>query len=241
MQSARRPATRGPERSSTAKSAWHQAIGRRAHLRTVRELKTRIGRQVSELRLDAGVSIADLARCADVDPSHVWRIEAGSANASLDVLVALASCLGSDLGLRFFATAAPRLRDRFQAPMIEALIRHLGPAWRTRPEVPIPAVRGVVDLVLNRALDHLTIVCECHSELRRLELALRRANEKAEAVQRLEGAQTASTILLLRSTEQTRRVVRAYEATFRAAFPGRLDDALSALQGDAAWPGSTLL
>ncbi len=213
-------------------------VGARGRARTLRNVRQRVGRQVADLRNDAGVSRAALARCAGIDPAHLWRIEAGVANPSLECLVALSACLGADLGVRLFPIAGPRLHDRFQAPMVEALVRTLGGAWRPQPEVVVPGASGVIDLVMRRALDQLTIACECHSELRRLEEVLRRLGEKATALASQSGPTgSVSSLLLLRSTEATRRIATAYEATLAAAFPARTADVLAALRGSAAWPG----
>lgn len=218
------------------------AVGARSRARQLRELRGRIGRQVTEFRTDAGGTVADLARCADVDPAHLWRIEAGTANASLETLVSIAGCLGSDLGVRMFPAAGPRIHDRFQAPMLEALIRRLGTEWHGQPEVPVPAAHGVIDLVLRQARDRLTVVCECHSELRRLELVLRRAAEKTDALRaEAESSSTVSSLLLVRSTTATRAVVNAYASTITAAFPARSADAVEALAGAAAWPGAAIV
>jgi len=216
--------------------------GPRERARLARQLRVRIGRQILELRTEAGVSRAALARCAGIDPSHILRIEAGEGSPSLDSLVAICSCLGAEAGIRIFPTAGTRLHDRFQAPMVETLIRSLGPGWRATPEVPVPAARGVLDLVLTRAADTCTVACECHSELRRIDLILRRAAEKTGALgpQSVGGA-TASTLLALRSTESTRAIARAYEATLSAAFPARSADAVAALAGSAPWPGAAIV
>jgi transcriptional regulator with XRE-family HTH domain len=208
----------------------------------VRGPRGRIGRQVVELRTDAGISRSALARCPDIDPAHLLRIEAGMASPSLDSLVAIGSCLGAEAGIRYFPTAGPRLRDRFQAPMVEQLIRGLGSTWVANPEVPVPAARGVIDVVLRRNSDHCIVACECHSELRRLELVIRRLAEKAMALgEQSGGGPAASTLLLLRSTESTRAVARQYEATLAAAFPGRAVDAIAALAGAARWPGPAIV
>lgn len=183
-----------------------------------------------------------MARCAGIDPAHVARIEGGTANPSLEALVALSACLGMELGVRMFPIAGTRLHDRFQAPMVEALVRWLGPQWRSEPEVVVPAARGVVDLVARRTLDRLTVACESHSELRRLEAVVRRLAEKEEALRGLADAtQTVSSVLLLRSTRATREVAIAYEATLAAAFPARTADILAALHGTAAWPGRGII
>ena len=204
-------------------------------------LRRWIGRQLTDLRLEFGVTQLQLAECAGIDQGHLSKIETGAARPSLEALTALSACLGTDLSVRLFPTGAPRLHDRFQAPMIDALIQFLGPAWRAQPEVPVRGARGVIDLVVRRALDHLTIACECHSELRRLELVIRRAAEKAEALQAQANGGSVSSVLLLRSTRTTREVAKAFEATIVAAFPARSVDALTALSGRAAWPGPAVI
>jgi transcriptional regulator with XRE-family HTH domain len=205
------------------------------------ELRRWIGRQIHEQRLEAGVTQAQLAACAGVDPSFLSRIEAGITVASIPTLAALAKCLGCELSVRLYPTAGPRLHDRLQAPMVEALIAALGPAWRARPEVPVPAARGVIDVVLSRSLDHLTVACECHSELRRLEEVLRRANEKADALHASTPGGATSRLLILRSTRLTREVATTYGVTLAAAYPARTADALEALRGRAAWPGAAVV
>ena len=217
-------------------------IGARDRARALRTVRERIGRQVADLRTEAGVTRAELARCAGIDPGHVWRVEAGTASPSLEALLALSACLGADLSVRLFPAARPRLHDRFQAPTVEAIVRTLGPGWRPQPEVLVPAARGVIDLVLTRGLDRLTIVCECHSELRRLDVVLRRLSEKEEAFgAHLGTAQIVSKLLLLRSTRATRHIATLYEGTLAAAFPARTVDVLAALRGTAAWPAAGIV
>ena len=195
------------------------------------------------MRTEAGVGPAALARCAGITPGYLWKIEAGHARASAETLIALGACLGTELGMQFYPTVGPRLHDRFQAPMLEALLRIRHPSWSGQPEVPVPAARGVIDLVLARAGDRCTVACECHSELRRIELVIRRATEKAHALgPRFEGGPPASSLLLLRSTASTRAIARAYEATLSGAFPGRAADAYGALTSSGVpWPGNSIL
>ena len=134
------------------------------------------------------------------------------------------------------------MHDRFQAPMVESLIRSLGPSWVATPEVPVPSARGVIDLVLRRSKDRCAVAGEFHSELRRLELILRRAAEKAGALgpQYGDGAATSS-LLVIRSTAANRAIARAYEATLAAAFPAKAADAVAALSGSAPWPGASVV
>lgn len=127
--------------------------------------------------------------------------------------------------------------------MIEALLRVCDDSWHGQPEVGVRAAHGVIDLVLTRQRDRCTIACECHSELRRLELLLRRAAEKTLALgPRFADGLPPSTLLLLRSTEATRAIARAYEATLSSAFPAKARDAYAALTTqDVGWPGPAIL
>ena len=209
--------------------------------RTIALLK-RIGAEITDLRSEAGASQRAVAKCAGIDQGHLSRIEAGRASPSIEVLSSISSCLGADLGVRLFPTTAPLVVDRFQAPMIDALLQITGSQWRAKPEVPVPAVRGVIDLVLTRRLDGLRVACECHSELRRLEQVLRRVSEKTQALgASLDGRGAVSSLLLLRSTAHARTVAAAYGTTLEAAFPARSLDVLHALAGDAAWPGPAIV
>jgi hypothetical protein len=126
--------------------------------------------------------------------------------------------------------------------MVEALIRMLGPDWRVQPEIAVPAARGVIDLVLRRSNKTLVVACECHSELRRLEVVIRRLGEKADGLSgQIDGGHALSRLLLLRSTTATRSIARAYEATLAAAFPARAGDAVAALRDEADWPGAAIV
>jgi transcriptional regulator with XRE-family HTH domain len=212
-------------------------LGPREIARRTRALRASVGRQLLDQREEAAITRSQLADAAGVDPAYLWKIETGHANPSLGVLVALAAQLGSDLGVRLFPTIGPRLYDRFQAPMIDGLIRVLDRRWIAEPECPVPAVRGVIDLVLREPGYGTVLACECHSELRRLELAIRRLNEKTTALRDPEGTgREVSSLLLLRSTSATRQIARLYQATLAAAFPARTTDAVAALTGNAPWP-----
>jgi len=223
--------------------AVHRRLpGPRELMRRRRALQASAGRQVAEQREEAGISRVELARAAGIDHAYLWKIETGRANPSVDVLVALAAPLGADVGIRLFPTTGPRLLDRFQAPMLEALMRALDERWLAEPEVPVREAHGVLDLVLRESGHGTVIACECHSELRRLEFAIRRLAEKAAALSDVDGSgRDASRMLLLRSTSETRRIANLYQATLAAAFPARTADAVAALTGNAPWPGAAIV
>ena len=205
-------------------------------------MRVSIGRQIAELRHESGVSQRALADSAGIDRAHLSRMERGLAAASMDVLTAVSASLGADLSLRLFPTAAPRLRDHLQAPMVEAVIRRLGPRWAVAPELPVAEARGVIDLALRLRHDGLGIACEVQSQLRSIDLIQRRLAEKALALAELEEfGPTTSKLLVVRSTVRNREIVRTHHATLQASFPARCADAVAALTGREDWPGPALL
>jgi transcriptional regulator with XRE-family HTH domain len=218
-------------------------IGVRALERRERRLRVHIGQQVAELRAEAGVSQAALAAAAGIHQGHLSRIERGEVGASLEVLDRIAAGLGAELGVRLFPGAGPRLRDRFQAPMIEALVRRLDPRWVRSPEFPVPRARGFIDLAIGLRGGGMGIECEAQSELRSIDLIVRRQREKSLALQELGTFGTeVSTLLLVRSTQRTRDVARLYAGTLSAAYSARAEDAIRALTTrDHPWPGPALI
>ncbi|MBF8290086.1 MAG: cro/C1-type protein [Chloroflexi bacterium] len=216
-------------------------LGTRALAAAKRDLQRALGMQIRQLRLDAGVTQTALGRVSGVDRSHLSRIEAGVAIPSLEALIALGAALGSDLSVRLYPGSGPRIHDRFQAPMVEALIRLLDRSFIVQPEVAISGpVRGVIDLVVRDPERSLVIACEAQSELRRLEETLRRAGEKADALfARSRSGDQGAQLLLLRSTADTRALANRFPATLGAAYPAATADVVGALR-DARrpWPGS---
>jgi transcriptional regulator with XRE-family HTH domain len=209
-----------------------------------------VGLEIARLREDVGVPGSVLARTAGISPAHLNRVESGRTTASLPTLLAISDALGSDLAVRFYPNTGPRIRDRHQAPILEALLRGLDPRWRSTPEVPVRApVRGVIDAVLHDPTEPIVVATEIHSEVRRLEQLLRWHAEKAAALTSSElwpflssDAQPAlSRLLVLRSTRANRLLVATFEGTLRAAYPASITATLEALTGRGRWPGPALL
>src|SRR3990172_508260 len=216
-------------------------VGIRELARRERELRRVIGNQVRTMREDAGLTRADVARAAGIDRAHYSRIETGETGASLEVLMAIGAALGADLSVRYFPSSGPRIHDRFQAPIVEALLRALHLRWMGQPEVQVRRpVHGVIDLVIRGADD--VIACEVQSELRRLEQLIRWSSEKAAALGDGSPPGTASRLLVIRSPTETPEIARQFAATLGAAYPARTSDAFDALTGaDRPWPGPAIL
>jgi transcriptional regulator with XRE-family HTH domain len=236
--SARRFTTRVPPSSPRPRRVVQRAAA----------IRRATGSDIRRLREDAGVSLGVLARTSGVSVGHLWAIEAGTADPSTEVLVAVSDALAADLSVRLFPTTGPRLRDHVQARMGEVLVRALHQRWGRFLEVPVyrPA-RGVIDVVVHDPMDQLLVAIELQSELRRLEQQLRWANQKRDSIPSSEmwrflpEEPRISTALVLRNTRRNRDIVTQLAATVGVQYPGPTADAVSALTGAAPWPGASLL
>ena len=184
------------------------------------------------MREDAGRSQAAIAREASINQAYLSRIEAGVAAPSVEVLMAIAAALGCDLSVRMFPGTGPRIRDRIQLAMSEALIASLHPRWHVRPEVPVyRPVRGVIDLVLADGSARIAVPTELQSDLRRVEQQIRWSVQKADALaatSELAGDRV-SRLLVVRNTAAMRETIRAATRTLAADYPARAAEAIASL------------
>ena len=208
-----------------------------------------IGESFRHQREDAGLTQRQVAAAAGISQAHLAGVEAGRVAASIETLQAIAIALGGDASVKFYPGTGPRLRDRFQAPMVEAFIRILHPRWQRFPEVAVhrPA-SGVIDLVLADPRPAVLVATEFQSQLRRLEQQIRWAGLKSEglaatSIPQLVGLEQprVDRLLVLRSTQATRALARDFEATLRSAYPARTDEVLASLRGEGPWPGSGIV
>ncbi len=207
----------------------------------------RLARDVADARLDRGISQRTLAAAAGVDQSLVSRIEAGEVVPSLETLVAVSTALGMEPSIRLFPATGPRIHDRVSAPITDALIGLAHPRWAPRLEVAVTRPdRGVIDVVLTRHDD--IVATEIQGQLRRVEQQLRWAGQKADSLPSAIGwpwgaaRPRISRLLVLRSTSETRALVRGLPDLFRAAYPVTEAEAFRALTGAREpWPGNALL
>lgn len=213
----------------------------------LRRIERRIGEDALRLRTDAGATRARVASIAGVDRTFLGRIESGDAHPSLETLIAIATAMGADLSVRLYGGSGPRLTDRHQARMVEAVLARLAPAWRPHLEVPVwrPA-RGVVDAVFERLDRPLLVVSEFMSTVPRLEQQLRWSAEKAASIGSSElvgdgPVPPASRLLVLRSTVATREVARQFALILRTAYPARTADAVRSLSSGDPWPGDAIV
>ena len=214
-------------------------------------LRGSLGPSIRDLREDAALTRAAVGEAAGIDPSHMWRIEAGQREPALATLVAIATVLGADLSVRLYPTTGPAIRDRIQAAMVEAMLSALDRRWIASPEVPVyrPA-RGVIDLVLTGRDVRVAIASEFQSELRRLEQQVRWHREKEASLPSAnlwrfgaaDGPPATSRLLVLRSTRSLRDLAQKFEQTLRSAYPARCREAVEALTGSTTpWIGPAIV
>lgn len=224
-----------------------------AAARRARAIRVDLGRDLARLREDAGLSRAAVARAAMLSASAVGRIETAAIEPDLDTLCAVGSVLGCELSIRLFPAGAP-LHDRFQAPMVEAILEAADRGWERHLEVPVRGVvRGVIDVALAHPAEPLVVAGEIQSEIRRAEAVLRRSADKAEGLgssslvatraERLGVAAVGvSRLLVIRSTTSTRAVVRDLSRSFETAYPARTADAVAAIRDvSRPWPGPAIV
>jgi transcriptional regulator with XRE-family HTH domain len=220
----------------------------RTAARSAHQLRIRLVDDLERLRSDAGVSMAELSRAADIPAPYLSRILSGKAHPTLETYARLGAALGADLSARYYPNTGPAIRDRHQARISEALLAIVAPRWRPYLEVAVrrPS-RGFIDVALHEPRERVIVATEIESELRRLEQQIRWSRDKAEALPSWMGwphlgdAPDVSQLLIVRSTRATREIGREFERVLRAAYPAHPDDALAALTGTARWPGPALI
>jgi transcriptional regulator with XRE-family HTH domain len=222
---------------------------RRGALRAADRARTTLRDDLDRLRLDAGWSIAELARAAALDPAFVHRVISGDNGASVDTYARLATALGANLSARVFPNTGPMLRDHTAAPMLEHLIVTRHPRWPVFTEVVVrrPS-RGAIDAVLHEPRESIAVATELQGQLRRLEQQIRWHAMKAESLPSWDGwahlgqpEPVIGQLLIVRRTRATRAVASEFARQLRTAYPAHPDDALASLTRTEPWPGDALM
>jgi transcriptional regulator with XRE-family HTH domain len=102
-----------------------------------RQDRIRVGADLRQARVGAGLSLAHVARAVGRSPSQVSRIERGLSSAtSIGQLVAIGGAVGLDVRVRTYPGPDP-VRDIAQQRLLERLRRRCHPSLRLRVEIPI--------------------------------------------------------------------------------------------------------
>jgi transcriptional regulator with XRE-family HTH domain len=219
---------------------------REVHRRAL-ELRRAIGFQIRQLREDAGVTQAALARASGLSAAELSRIEAGLVAAPPDTLVRIAVGLGGDVRFQFVPGAGVPIRDRYQARIIEALLPVVHRRWNRLVEVVVQRpVRGVIDFVLHDPDEPVAVASEVQSLIKRVEQHLRWHSLKAEGLRAGSevplGDAPVSRLLVVRDTPANHRLVETFRETFRTHYPADPVVAMRALTTSTTpRPGAALI
>jgi transcriptional regulator with XRE-family HTH domain len=211
------------------------------------EWHRRLAAEIGRLRDDTGLSQRALSEAAGVDSGYMSRIEQGRVRPTVETYLRIATSLGADFSAHLYPNTGPTIRDRHQAPILEALIEFLHPRWQPFPQVAVrrPS-RGWVDVVLHDARADLLVATEIVSEVRRIEQLIRWSKEKADSLPswnqwpRFEATTGISQLVIVRRTRTNLTVAREFDGQLRLGWPVHPADALESLTGTAPWPGPTL-
>jgi transcriptional regulator with XRE-family HTH domain len=171
----------------------------------------RIGDEVRDARLAAGLNQTQLGSAASVSRSQVSRLEAARArHVPLAEVIRIAAVLGLDLSVRLYPSGDP-LRDGAHAARLQRLLSHIAPPLTCRREVPLPPIDGRQEL---RAWDCVLRGSGLRTAIE-LEMRLHdtQALERRIALKRRDDP-TDRFVLVVADTKGNRRVLAANPTTF---------------------------
>lgn len=193
-------------------------IGRREAQR----LLQRLGTELRDARLAAGVSQRRLAEASGVSQPVISRIERAERGPTLDAVALLAAALGQRLSVKLFPAGSP-VRDAAQLRLIGRFRSRLTTAWGWATEVLVGTAGD------QRAWDVFlsgpgAIGIDAETRLHELQALQRRSEAKARdsGVDRL--------ILLVADTHHNRRVLREHREALSSTFPTDTRSIMAALQ-----------
>lgn len=187
--------------------------------RRARRIRERLGTELHTIRLDFGLSQAQLARRTEIAQSVVSDIERGRGNYSLEIFCRLASAVGHEASVpRLFPIEGVSLRDSGQLELARVVIHQAHALWTPRLEDPVgdPPDRRAADLLLLSDLEalHIEIIrtlFDFQAQLRRERLKQQSLALRLDVPVRL--------LLAFPDRASVRRVVAAYADLVRAALP----------------------
>jgi transcriptional regulator with XRE-family HTH domain len=213
--------------------AAHERARDRGERNAGREL-TRIGDELRDARLTAGLSQHRVARSVGLTQSRVSRTERGRRlPPRLDELAVHAAALGLRLSLKTYPEGPP-VRDAAQLRLLERFRSQLDPELGWQTEV---MVGGYGDL---RAWDaviigHDQVGVDAETRLRDLQSVQRRVEAK------LRDSGVALTVLLVASTHHNRAVLRDHRPALASTFPLDTASVMRALRSGRLPPASGIV
>ena len=201
--------------------------------RRANEARGRLGREIRQARISAGLSLRVTASSSRVEFSRISRFERGLEDLRISDIGAVAAVVGLELSVRTYPAGDP-IRDVAHARLLERFRRELHPALRWHTEVPFP---GRSDL---RAWDAVTgrdgwrVGVEAETVI-----ADTQALDRKLALKKRDGA-VDHLILLVADTPRNRRALAASPASF-GGLPLRSRQVLAALRAGDEPAGSGIV
>jgi transcriptional regulator with XRE-family HTH domain len=209
--------------------------------RELRRAATRFGEDFREMRLQAGVSQAAVARAIGVARSVICRMEAGDVEVAAYIRSRAAAVLGAQFRFGLYADGPALIRDAAQAAIVERLLAMRHRRWSATVEAPVPGPGQRSTDVRLEAHEDL-VLTEVETHIRALEGIVRECHDKRTAVAAGMPGKRVHVLLILPPSPHHRALVRSHPETIRAAFPvssTEIERALTSVQ--LPWPGDGIL
>jgi transcriptional regulator with XRE-family HTH domain len=203
-------------------------------------LSGRLGVALRESRRALGMRQSDVADRAGVSQAFWSLLErGGGGTASLETLASCAAAVSTQLAVFIEATPGatlPRDIEHLRRQQLVIVSAAVG-GWSARPERPIDPAAGrsrSIDVQLERAIRREVAVVEIEDLLADGGQAMRGLEDKVAAVRREVGSGwSVRGLLILRSTNRNRRLVRELRDLFATRFPASSEAWLAALRDPA--------
>lgn len=192
-----------------------------------RQQAARVGGEIKLGRSVLELSLADVARRAQVGRSTVARVEGGDTGVGLDTLCAVGTAVGLDIVVRAYPGRPPSLRDTGQLEVAEFICAQANSRWRPALEVRAGDNNESADLVFFGP-DEIV-----HTEIERLALDFQSQYRAAARKREFLADQHARPVRLVVAVEDTRRnraAVMRHEKLIRSELPAESRAILGALR-----------
>lgn len=190
------------------------------------KLAERNASEIATARAAQGMTIAQVAKRANVAPSTVDRILKGEAGVHVDTLCAVAAAVGLDVTIKLYPIRAPSLRDSGQLRIAELLRGETHPGWRAALELTLTDGRAA-DVVFFGA-DEI-IDTEIERNLVDFQAQYRAAVLKRDALQ-ARYDRPVRLVLCIEDTRRNREVLAPHTSLIRSALPATATEVWRALR-----------
>ena len=196
-------------------------------------LRHRLGQELRDARLSAGLSQVRAAQVSGLSQSVVSRVERARRGPGLEALAALSAVLGYRLSVKLYPAGSP-VRDAAQLRLLERFRARLSPEWRWATEVLV-GPSGDLRAWDLRLAGPGTVGIDAETRLHDLQALQRRCEAKGRdsGVDRV--------VLLVAETHHNSRVLREHREALRSTFPLETRAIMAALRAGKLPPDSGIV